>query len=166
MISKIFANSLILTTILKKTLCYARVSSHDQKKDLETQVDKLKNYCIDNKIENFEVIQDLGSGLNYKKKGFKQLLNLILNQHIDHLILNHKDRLLRFGSEIIFSICQFFNIKVTIIEKQDVDFENELVQNVIEIMTVFTSKLYGRRSHKNKKKIIESAIQTIDHLTT
>ena len=52
----------------KKTICYARVSSHDQKKDLETQVNKLKNYCIENNIENFEVIQDLGSGLNYKKK--------------------------------------------------------------------------------------------------
>lgn len=72
---------------------------------------------------------------------------------------------MRFGSEIIFSICQFFNIKVTIIEKQDVDFENELIQNVIKIMTVFTSKLYGRRSHKNKNKIIETAIQAIDHLT-
>ena len=52
----------------KKTVCYARVSTHDQKKDLVTQVDKLKNYCIENNIENFEVIQDLGSGLNYKKK--------------------------------------------------------------------------------------------------
>ncbi len=145
----------------KKTSCYARVSTHDQKKDLITQVDKLKNYCIESKIENFEVIQDLGSGLNYKKKGFKQLLNFILTQKIDHLILNHKDRLLRFGSEIIFSICQFFNIKVTIIEKQDVDFENELVQNVLEIMTVFTSKLYGSRSHKNKNKIIQATTQQL-----
>ena len=84
-----------------------------------------------------------------------------MNQHIDHIILNHKDRLLRFGSEIIFSICQFFNIKVTIIEKQDVDFENELVQNVLEIMTVFTSKLYGSRSHKNKNKIIQATTQQL-----
>ncbi len=161
MISKILANLSILIPTLKKTLCYARVSTHDQKKDLETQVDKLKNYCVSNNIQNFDVIQDLGSGLNYKKKGFKQLLNFILTQKIDHLILNHKDRLLRFGSEIIFSICQFFNIKVTIIEKQEVDFENELVQNVIEIMTVFTSKLYGSRSHKNKKKIIQATTQQL-----
>ena len=134
-----------------KTICYARVSSHDQKKDLETQSQKLLDYCDKNQLNNVELIKDLGSGLNFKKKGFKKLLNMIINQQFNHLIINHKDRLLRFGSEIIFTLCQFYNIKITIIEKSDENFEKELVTNVLEIITVFSSKLYGSRSHKNKK---------------
>ena len=98
-------------------------------------------------------IKDLGSGLNFNKKGFKQLLHLILNQQCQRLILNHKDRLLRFGSEIIFQLCHYFGIDVIILEEHDESFEQELVSSVLEIITVFSSKLYGKRSHKNKKTV-------------
>ena len=135
----------------QKTICYTRVSSHDQKKDLKTQSQKLINYCQANNIDNVELIEDLGSGLNFNKKGFKKLFNMIIKQQINHLIINHKDRLLRFGSELIFKLCDYFNIKVTILEKSDETFEKELVTSVLEIITVFSSKLYGSRSHKNKR---------------
>lgn len=134
-----------------KTILYSRVSSHDQKNDLKTQSEKLKRYCNENSIKNTELIEDIGSGLNFNKKGFKKLFNMIINQQFDHLVLNHKDRLLRFGSELIFKLCDYYNIKVTIIEKTDQTFEQELVTSVLEIITVFSSKLYGSRSHKNKK---------------
>ena len=136
------------------TAIYARVSSHDQKPDLERQKDKLLNYCKDNNLHNIEVITDLGSGLNYKKSGLNKLINLILNKHINVLVINHKDRLLRFGSELIFNLCKFNNIKVIIIEDKVLSFEEELTHNVIELMTVFCAKLYGKRSHKNKLKIV------------
>lgn len=143
-------NKLIHKEKNKQIVGYARVSSHDQKKDLTTQANRLKSYC-----HNISIIEDLGSGLNYKKKGLKKLLNLILNQEISTLILTHKDRLLRFGSEIIFNLCHHFNIKVICIDdKMDISFEEELSRDVIELMTVFSARLYGKRSHKNKKKIM------------
>jgi predicted site-specific integrase-resolvase len=136
-----------------KALGYARVSSHDQRKDLETQKLKLETFC-ENNFPNFEIIADLGSGLNYKKPGLKKLLRLIFQRQISHLILNHKDRLLRFGSELIFELCRHFGVQVVILEKQmDQTFEAELAQDVIELMTVFSSRLYGKRSHSNRQKL-------------
>lgn len=77
-------------------------------------------------------------------------MQLILHQKIDLLIINHKDRLLRFGSELIFSLCEFYHVNVVILEEKKLSFEEELSHDVIELMTVFCAKLYGRRSHKNK----------------
>src|ERR1017187_3763415 len=81
----------------EKTCVYARVSSHDQKAQLETQALRLEKYCKDQKIENVERIADLGSGLNFNKKGLKKLIKLILEEKITRLVLITKDRLLRFG---------------------------------------------------------------------
>ena len=135
-------------------VCYSRVSTHDQKKDLITQEQKLLSYAQqlpNSKTENIISISDLGSGLNYKKKGLKQLLNLILLGKVQTLIINHKDRLLRFGSELIFTLCAFKRVTVKILEdSKERSFEEELSSDVIELMTVFCAKLYGKRSHKNK----------------
>ena len=135
-------------------VCYSRVSTHDQKKDLVTQEQKLLSYAQqlpNSKPENIISISDLGSGLNYKKKGLKQLLNLILLGKAQTLIINHKDRLLRFGSELIFTLCAFKRVTVKILEdSKERSFEEELSSDVIELMTVFCAKLYGKRSHKNK----------------
>lgn len=133
---------------------YARVSSHDQKSDLIRQQDKLLNYCKEHNFNNINLISDLGSGLNYKKSGLNKLINLILNKQINILVINHKDRLLRFGSELIFNLCKFNNIKVFIIEDKILSFEEELTHNVIELMTVFCARLYGKRSHQNKNKLL------------
>lgn len=136
------------------TVCYSRVSSHDQKIDLITQEAKLINYAKNNNYQNIVSITDLGSGLNYKKKGLKRLIGLIFSKQIKTLIVNHKDRLLRFGSELIFYLCDLFKVNVVIIEdKLEQSFEETLSADVIELMTVFCAKLYGKRSHKNKVKL-------------
>jgi predicted site-specific integrase-resolvase len=132
---------------------YARVSSHDQKADLLTQENKLLDFANKSQLTNIKLISDLGSGLNYKKKGLKQLLNLILTQQMKTLIVNHKDRLLRFGSELIFTLCNHFNIEVIVLEEKELSFDETLTHDVIELMTVFCAKLYGKRSHKNKLSI-------------
>ena len=119
----------------KFTILYSRVSSHDQKQDLITQQAKLLNYAKLNNFNNIKVISDLGSGLNFKKSGLNQLLNLILTQKIKTLIINHKDRLLRFGSELIFKLCDFYHINVIIIENKSLTFEETLTHDVIELMT-------------------------------
>lgn len=102
---------------------------------------------------NYEIIQDLGSGMNYYKKGLTKLLNLILEGKVKRLVLTHKDRLLRFGAELVFSICEAKNVEVIIINKGDenIKFEEELAKDVLEIITVFSARLYGSRSKKNKK---------------
>ena len=136
----------------KLTVLYSRVSSHDQKQDLITQQSKLLHFAQSNNYSNIKVISDLGSGLNFKKSGLNLLLQLILTQQIQTLIINHKDRLLRFGSELIFKLCDFYHIKVIILEDKSLSFEETLTHDVIELMTVFCAKLYGKRSHKNKLK--------------
>ena len=138
------------------TIGYARVSSHDQKKDLKTQADALSTYCIKHGW-SYKIIEDLGSGMNYKKKGLHQLLNLILQRKIKRLVLTHKDRLLRFGAELIFTLCEIHNIEIILINQgADLSFEEELAQDVLEIITVFSARLYGSRSKKNLK-LIEAA---------
>ena len=131
---------------------YARVSSADQKEDLVRQKKRLDDYC---KVQNepYEVIDDLGSGLNYKKRGLKKLIKLILSGKVKKIVLTHKDRLLRFGSEIIFYLCSFFNTEVEILEEDKELSDNErLAFDVVEIITVFSARLYGRRAHQNKKR--------------
>lgn len=135
-----------------KTIAYARVSSHDQKDDLIRQVQVLEHYCAKAGF-NYEIIQDLGSGMNYYKKGLTKLLNLILEGQVKRLVITHKDRLLRFGAELVFAICEAKEVEVIIINKGDenIKFEEELAKDVLEIITVFSARLYGSKGKKNKK---------------
>jgi len=140
---------------LSFTVGYARVSSNDQKEDLSRQVEVLELFSASNGWQ-VEIIKDLGSGLNYSKKGLKRLINLITDGKVERLIITHKDRLLRFGSELIFSLCEIFGTEVVIINRtEDSSFEEDLAQDVLEIITVFSARLYGSRSHKNKKLVEE-----------
>ena len=132
-------------------MAYARVSSHDQKDDLTRQEQRLEKVCIENNYD-FEMISDLGSGINYNKKGLNKLIKMICNRQVSKLILTHKDRLLRFGSPLLFKLCKLFGTEIGILDTEISDnFEQNLVADVIEVMTVFTARMHGKRSHKNKK---------------
>jgi predicted site-specific integrase-resolvase len=92
--------------------------------------------------------------MNYYKKGLKKLINEIIDNNVGRLVITHKDRLLRFGAELVFSICEAKNVEVVIINKgDDATFEEDLARDVLEIITVFSARLYGSRSRKNKKLI-------------
>jgi len=146
---------------LGKTIAYARVSSHDQKADLDRQDAVLSAYCV-SKGWNFEVVRDLGSGMNYRKKGLNKLITALLDGEVARLVINHKDKLLRFGSELIFAICEYHDVEVIILnKKEDATFEEDLASDVLEIITVFSARLYGSRSSKNKK-IIENLAKSIE----
>lgn len=135
------------------TVCYARVSSYDQKADLERQHAMLEAYCAA-KGWRFEIIKDLGSGMNYRKPGLNRLLEMILRKQMRRLVITHKDRLLRFGSELVFALCAHQQIEIVIIHKgEQPTFEEELAKDVLEIITVFSARLYGSRSKKNKELI-------------
>lgn len=136
---------------MKSTLLYARVSSHDQKEDLVRQVALLESFAAADGW-TYEVMQDIGSGLNYHKKGLRLLIRRICSGEVGRLVLTHKDRLLRFGSEFVFSLCEHFGTEGIILNaSEDPSFEEELVSDVLEIITVFSARLYGSRSHRNKK---------------
>jgi len=136
-----------------KTIAYARVSSSDQREDLTRQQQVLELFCAKNGW-TYELVSDLGSGMNYHKKGLVRLLNELVAGDVERLVITHKDRLLRFGAELVFSICEIKNIEVVIINKsEDCSFEQELAQDVLEIVTVFCARLYGARSKKNQKML-------------
>lgn len=136
---------------VRRTIAYARVSSHDQKADLERQKQVLELYCA-RQGWTFEVIADLGSGMNYHKKGLKRLLDEVIEGRIGRLVITHKDRLLRFGAELVFAICEAKQVEVVILNQgEDTTFEEDLASDVLEIITVFSARLYGRRSRKNRK---------------
>src|SRR5260370_3017809 len=133
------------------TVCYARVSSHDQKADLERQHAMLESYCAA-KGWRCEVIKDLGSGMNYSKRGLNRLLEMILRKQMKRLVITHKDRLLRFGSELVFAMCAAQNIEIGVIHNgKPPSSQAQLAKDVLEIITVFSARLYGSRTNKNKQ---------------
>ena len=145
----------------RKTIAYARVSSHDQKADLERQKQVLELYCA-KQGWTFEVIADLGSGMNYNKKGLKRLLDEIIEGRVGRLVITHKDRLLRFGAELVFAICEAKDVEMLIINKGvDTTFEEDLAKDELEVITVFCARLYGSRSRKNQK-LLDGVRQAVE----
>ncbi|MCL2059160.1 MAG: IS607 family transposase [Oscillospiraceae bacterium] len=149
----------------RKTVAYARVSGQDQKNDLDRQKQVLEMYCA-KQGWIYDVVSDLGSGMNYHKKGLKKLLNGIMSEDIGRLVVTHKDRLLRFGAELVFAVCEAKNVEVVILNQgEDTTFEEDLAKDVLEIITVFSARLYGSRSRKNKKlieSITKAAVEAVE----
>ena len=138
----------------KKTVGYCRVSSHKQKDDLERQIENVKTYMFA-KGYSFEIITDIGSGINYNKKGLNQLIDMITSSEVDKIVVLYKDRLVRFGYELIENLCNKYGTTIEIIDNTERTGEQELVEDIIQIVTVFSARLQGQRSHKAKKMIKE-----------
>ena len=138
-----------------KTICYARVSSHDQREQLQTQAARLERHCHAAGFAHIEVVTDLGSGLNYRKKGLQRILLDLLRGRVGRLVIVTKeDRLLRFGSELLFQICQFFGVDVVVLDATaGISREQQLTEDLVEILTVVSSRLYGSRSRKSLKAL-------------
>lgn len=143
-----------IATKTKKVIGYCRVSSHKQKDDLARQIENVKTYMIA-KGYQFEVIQDIGSGINYNKKGLNQLIDMITNSEVEKIVILDKDRLLRFGFEIIENLCNKYGTTIEIIDNTEKIEEQELVEDLIQIVTVFSCRLQGKRANKAKKMIKE-----------
>ena len=145
----------------RKTIAYARASSPDQKDDLERQQQLLQRYCT-RQGWTFDVVVDLGSGVNYHKKGLKRLVSDMLDGEVGRLVITHKDRLLRFGAELVFAICEAKNVEVVILNQgEDTGFEEDLAKDVQEIVTVFGARLYGSRSRRHQK-LLDRVKQAVD----
>lgn len=136
------------------TVGYCRVSSNKQKDDLERQIENVKKYLI-SKGEKFEIISDIGSGINYNKNGLKKIISLIASNKVKKIVVLYKDRLVRFGFELIQYIASIYNCEIEIIDNTVKTEEQELVEDLIQIITVFSCRLQGKRANKTKKLIKE-----------
>lgn len=125
-----------------------------KKNDLDRQVENLKSYAI-SKGYSFEIITDIGSGINYTKQGLKQLIQKINNKEISKIVILYKDRLIRFGFELIEYLCELNNIDIEIIDNTTISTKPELTNDLIQIITVFANQLYGPRSKKTLRLIQE-----------
>ena len=136
----------------KLVVGYCRVSTSSQKDNLETQINNVKSYMYA-KGYNFEIISDIGSGIDYEKKGLQELLDKINDQKISKIVVLYKDRLIGFGFELIEYLCKINNIEIEIIDNTEQNKEQELSDDLIQVVTVFANQLYGQRSKKTKQLI-------------
>ena len=136
------------------TIGYCRISNHKQKDDLERQIDNVRIY-LQAKGQPFEIISDVGSGIDYKKKGLQELIRRISQNQVEKVVVLYKDRLLRFGFELIEYIASLYNCEIEIIDNTEKSEQQELVEDLVQIITVFSCKLQGKRANKAKKLIRE-----------
>ena len=138
-----------ISKINKKKICYCRVSSNKQKEDLKRQVEYMEK-----RYPNNIIIKDIGSGLNYKRKGLQEIIVMAIGGEIEELIIAYKDRLTRFGYEMLeFLINKYSNGKIIIINNDEEQTPTEeLTKDIISIMNVYVAKINGLRKYKNQIK--------------
>ena len=134
----------------RTTLLYARVSSRSQKNDLEQQVQFLQS-----RYPGAEIITDIGSGLNFKRKGLQTLLDRVLGNTCQLIVIAHKDRLCRFGFDLISWLCARQQTQILVLDQTNLSPEREMVEDILAIIHVFSCRLYGLR--KYKKQVAEDS---------
>lgn len=139
---------------------YARVSSKKQSDDLERQVNNLKTY-LDSKYSDYEIITDIGSGINYTKPGLKKLIEKINRKEVDLIVVLYKDRLLRFGFELIEYFAELNNVKIEVLDKIDKNQDQELVEDLVQIVNDLSCKFQGKYKTRTKE-LIEDFSQKIE----
>ena len=138
----------------RKIIGYCRVSSNKQKDDLQRQIENMQLY-LTAQGKPFEIISDIGSGINYKKKGLKELIKFISQNKVDKVVVLYKDRLLRFGYELVEYIASLYNCEIEIIDNTEKSEQQELVEDLVQIITVFSCRLQGKRANKARKLVKE-----------
>lgn len=134
---------------IRDTVIYARVSTRNQKDDLQNQVEFLKQFCNAKGIIVNQCIEDFGSGLNYNRKNWNKLLDEVMENKIKTIVISNKDRFIRFGYDWFEKFCKKFNTKIIIVNNETLSSNEELIQDIISILHIFSYRLYGLRKYKN-----------------
>lgn len=134
----------------RKIVIYTRVSTRNQADDLENQVDFLQNYVNAKGLIVDEVIRDYGSGLNYNRKKWNQLLGKVMENKVKMIFVSHKDRFVRFGFDWFERFCNKFNVEIVVVKNDKLSPHEELVQDIVSILHVFSCRLYGLRKYKKQ----------------
>jgi len=138
-----------------RAIIYARVSSSDQRGDLERQIQYLTQYCTAKGYRVVDVLSDVASGLNTERRALLKLFNYVVNKQVDVVVITYKDRLTRFGFEYLEYFFKQYGARIEVVYGEEPrDARQELVEDLIAIVTLFAGKLYGLRSHK-KRKLVE-----------
>ena len=137
-----------------RAIIYARVSSSDQKSDLERQIQYLTQYCSAKGYKVIDVLSDIASGLKTNRRGLQKLFNYIVNKQVDVVVVTYKDRLTRFGFEYLEYFFKQFGVRIEVVYGEEPrDTYQELVEDLLAVVTSFAGKLYGMRSHRKKKLV-------------
>lgn len=131
---------------------YARVSTYGQKDDLQNQLDFIRQYANAKGIIIDQEFTDIGSGLNYQRKKWNQLLNMVMQDKINQIFITYQDRFIRFGFDWFDNLCKQHGTKIIVINNPHTSPNQELVSDLISIIHVFSCRLYGLRKYKNKLK--------------
>ena len=137
-----------------RAIIYARVSSSDQRKDLERQIEYLTQYCSAKGYKVIDILSDIASGLKTNRRGLLKLFNYVVNKQVDVVVVTYKDRLTRFGFEYLDYFFKQYGVKIEVVYGEEPkDAYQELVEDLLAIVTSFAGKLYGMRSHKKKRLV-------------
>lgn len=139
-----------------RIIAYCRVSSQNQKPDMKNQRECLENFCISRGLTGTEFIEEIGGGLNFNRPRFLEIINSITAGRVSKLVVAHKDRLCRFGFELIKNICDANGCELIVVNIEKLSPEQEMVQDLMTIIHCFSSRLYGLR---NYKKTLQRALQ-------
>lgn len=158
-LEKLIGMENVETEIKSKTVCviYARVSTKKQEiaGNLDRQVGRLTSYALENKMSIAHVIKEVASGINENRKGIKSLFTILQEEPIQYLVIEYKDRLARFGYNYIEAYCHSHGVEIITMEQQvKKEINEEMVEDLISIMTSFSVRLYGKRGSKKIKKTL------------
>jgi excisionase family DNA binding protein len=139
----------------KRKFAYCRVSSPKQNQDLEHQIEFFRTH-----YPHHEIVRDVGSSLFYKRKGLQTLLDLAIRGGVEELVVTHRDQLCRFNFDFIQGLVQqYSNGKVVVLHQREISTDKELADDLVSIVTLFSTHLSGLRSKKLKKELKERALR-------
>ena len=131
-------------------VAYARVSNNSQKDDLKNQISFIRQYVNAKGVILDDVISDIGSGLNYNRKNWNKLLEKVMQNEIDTIYITYKDRFVRFGYDWFENLCKKHNAEIVVLNNIDTSPSQEMIDDMISIIHVFSCRLYGLRKYKTK----------------
>lgn len=134
----------------RKVIVYCRVSSHGQKDDLISQVAAMETYCLGAGIAVDDWIKEIGGGMNFKRKQFLSLMDAIVAGEVKHLIIAHKDRLVRFGFDLIQHIAERHGCKIEVVNQESLSPQEEMTEDLLSIVHTFSCRLYGMRKYRKE----------------
>lgn len=134
-------NNLVDCSTTKKNIIYCRVSSPDRKDDLSRQINILKDQYL-----TYEIITDIGSGINFKRKGLLKIIDYAINNKLNEVVITYKDRLCRIGFELLeYIFNKYSKARINILNVNNTDKTEEITKDLVEIITVYSSKIHGQR---------------------
>ena len=136
----------------RKIVVYCRVSSAGQKDDLKSQIVAMENFCISSGVAVDEWVQEIGDGMNFKRKKFLSIMSGIQSGEISKLLIAHKDRLCRFGFDYFDFLAKENGCKIVVVNQESLSPQQEMVEDLMAIIHTFSCRLYGLRKYKKKIK--------------